>query len=499
MKKHFAKFTVFFAVLLVLTVLLTALPVKTAAEDALEFENIYDSQNPFTSLLYSYDHATVSDGKLTLNMWEGMPYEVGIVLPEALTETYKITGTIKVNNVIATADDDASIWNCIRIVAGRTTQTDYNTVSLYRKVGIQIVNFNAGAAVGVGEIYPYPAGTEFTSGSTMTFEVYREGRRLVFTLNGTKVIDYTLSEAEDLAAKENHNIIGFQSFNADYTISDLKVYVNKSESDGQTEKGKEFVNIYDPQSPMLLYSPDHATVDDGNLTLDLWEGVSYEVGIELPEALTETYKITGTIKVNNVIATADDDISIWNCIRIVAGRTTQTDYNTVSLYRKVGIQIVNFNGGVPVGVGFIYPYPAGTEFANGSTLDFELYRAGRRLVFSLNGTKVIDYTLTEEEDLAAKENHNIIGFQSTNADYTISDLKVYVLKDAAPEPTDEPTTMPTDEPATAPTDEPATTPAHTADNPKTGDSFTAAALVASAVFTIVSIFVLTKKKAAQNE
>lgn len=201
----------------------------------------------------------------------------------------------------------------------------------------------------------------------------------------------------------------------------------------------------------------------------------------------------------NVIATADDDISIWNCIRIVAGRTTQTDYNTVSLYRKVGIQIVNFNGGVPVGVGFIYPYPAGTEFANGSTLDFELYRAGRRLVFSLNGTKVIDYTLTEEEDLAAKENHNIIGFQSTNADYTISDLKVYVLKDAAPEPTDEPTTMPTDEPATAPTDEPATTPAHTADNPKTGDSFTAAALVAAAVFTIVSIFVLTKKKAAQNE
>ena len=405
----------------------------SAQDDDKSFENIYNGENP--QLMYNYEHATVNNGDITLHIWENMPYQVGIRLEEDLTENYKITGNLKINDVIATADDDISIWNCIRLVAGRKSDGDYNTISLYRKVGIQIVNFNAGAAVGVGDIMPIPEGIQFAAGSEMAFEIERQGSRLIFRLNGATIIDYVLSESEDLAAKEGHNIIAFQSQNFDYTISNLKVLVEK-EVDTE-EKETEFVDIYDKTNPQLMYSFDHATVDNGDINLQMWRDVPYQVGVQLSEALTENYKLSGNIHVNDVIATADDDISIWNCIRILAGRKSDSQYVTVSIYRKVGVQIVTFNNGALAGVGPNIPLPEGTEFVNGADMSFEIERQGSKLIFTLNGTKLIDYTLAESEDLSDGAN-SIIAFQSTNVDYTVSDIKVLVEKEVVVTPPAEP-------------------------------------------------------------
>ena len=404
--------------------------VLNAASESNEYRDIYDKTNP--QLMYSYDHAVVENGDIRLQMWRDVPYQVGVQLSESMTKNYKLSGKIKVNDVIATADDDVSIWNCIRIVAGRKSDGDYNTISIYRKVGVQIVNFNAGAPVGVGAIVPLPAGTEFVPGAEMTFEIERQGSRLLFTLNGTTIIDYTLSESEDLADVANNNVIAFQSTNADFTVSDIKVLVEKEvESE---EKETEFVDIYDKTNPQLMYSYDHAVVENGDIRLQMWRDVPYQVGVQLSESMTKNYKLSGKIKVNDVIATADDDVSIWNCIRIVAGRKSDGDYNTISIYRKVGVQIVNFNAGAPVGVGAIVPLPAGTEFVPGAEMTFEIERQGSRLLFTLNGTTIIDYTLSESEDLADVANNNIIAFQSTNADYTVSDIKVLVEKEVVAPP-----------------------------------------------------------------
>ncbi len=444
MKYLFKKIVVGITVsVMVLTLLLNAFSVNFAAEDNKEFEDICDLNSQ--SLLYSYDHATLENGDLTLKMWEGVGYEVGVKLPRALTETYKITGTIKVNDVIATADDDISIWNCIRIIAGRTTQADYNTVSIYRKVGIQIVNFNENVPVGIGEIHSYPEGTEFVPGAVMAFEIYREGRRLAFTLNGTKVIDYLLSEEEDLAAKENHNIIGFQSTNVDYTISDLKVLVDKdaatSQDPGQTDDGPELVwyDVIDWDSIETQYGTAETEIDrDGKvISMPFLENTPYQYGLMF-EGIKSKFRMSGKITINDIVDTGDDDISIWNGLRIICGRTDFLTYNTVSMYRLVGMQIVNNS---TVGIGPIIPYPEGFSFAEGTEFTFEILKDGRHFIFKLNDAVMIDYTVGKSEDLFVDDAYDNIGFIAINMAYDVTDLKVEV-EGLPPTPTPVPTEAP---------------------------------------------------------
>ena len=519
MKHLFKKITAGIIVpVMVLTLLLNVFPMNFAAEDNKELVDICDLNSQ--SLLYSYDHATLENGELTLKMWEGVGYEVGITLPKALTETYKITGTIKVNDVIATADDDISIWNCIRIVAGRTTQADYNTVSIYRKVGIQIVNFNENVPVGIGEIHPYPEGTEFVPGAVMAFEIYREGRRLAFTLNGTKVIDYTLSEEEDMAAKENHNIIGFQSTNVDYTISDLKVLVDKeaaaAQDPGQTGDGPELVwyDVLDWDSVETQYGATGTEIDrDGKvISMAYWENTPYQYGL-LFEGIKPKFRISGKITINDIIDTGDNDISIWNGLRIICGRTDFLTYNTVSMYRLVGMQIVNNS---TVGIGPIIPYPEGFSFAAGTEFTFEILKDGRHFIFKLNDAVMIDYTVGKSEDLFVDDAYDNIGFIAINMAYDVTDLKVEVEGEAPtpspiptevpqtpdPEPTVNATAVPT-QPATA---EPTEVPQKTASGGKTsGGNNSWIWLVIEIAFAVITVAIIViiissrkKKKDTQN-
>ncbi len=145
----------------------------------------------------------------------------------------------------------------------------------------------------------------------------------------------------------------------------------------------------------------------------------------LVDNLTENFTFSGKLTVTHVPVNGDDaamnDMSIWNGLRILCGGTSAAVNNSVSLYRRVGAQIVN-NGSV--GIGSIVPYFEDATLADGESMDFVIYRRGNRIVFTLNGNIVLDHTLTAEESLFAGRGRDI-GFISLNMEFEVSDMKLY--------------------------------------------------------------------------
>ena len=111
----------------------------------------------------------------------------------------------------------------MRIICGRTDFLNYNTISMYRKVGMQVVNHST---VGIGAIIPYSDGFVFEPGREFSFEIIKEGHRLIFKLDGKLIIDHTLAEKEDFFTEDAYDNIGFISINTEYTIRNFKVEID---------------------------------------------------------------------------------------------------------------------------------------------------------------------------------------------------------------------------------------------------------------------------------
>ncbi len=210
-------------------------------------------------------------------------------------------------------------------------------------------------------------------------------------------------------------------------------------------------------------SSEYTLIENIDVVLKLCEGVPYQSELKVPN-LPNNYVMSGKIHIDDVIATAADDISIWNGLRIIIGKTDSLTYNTVSIYRNVGIQLVNHS---TVGVGDIKPYPAGFTFADNTDFTFEIKKNGSSIIFSVNGTEVINYTLAAGEDFFTASGDNNLGFISINTHFVVSDLKVLVEIEQATE---------TQEPVT---------------NPKTGESSTTLAslmiLLSGCIFAINTV------------
>ena len=215
-------------------------------------------------------------------------------------------------------------------------------------------------------------------------------------------------------------------------------------AEGTSITKTEWVNLVDLNEMELEYSGSHAFVDDDKLVMTLWEDQPYQVGLLL-EGIQDTYRMSGTIRIEETINTGVDDISGWNGLRIIFGRTDFLNYNTISLYRQHGVHVVNHSS---VGLGPLIPYPQGFVFQNDTEFTFVLNKMGRHITFAMNDIPLIDYTLTEEEDFFIADAIDNIGFISINTAYEVSALSVEVerpVETATPEP--EPTEIRTVSPS----------------------------------------------------
>ncbi len=168
--------------------------------------------------IYPEDHAVY------MAFWQDTPYQYGLLF-EGIQPKFRMSGSIKIENVVITGEGDYSAWNGLRIICGRTDFLNYNTISMYRNVGIQVVNHST---VGIGDIIPNPEGFVFGPGTEFSFEIIKDGHRLIYMLDGAVIIDHMLAEEEDFFVEDAYDNIGFIAINTEYTVSDLKVEVDAS-------------------------------------------------------------------------------------------------------------------------------------------------------------------------------------------------------------------------------------------------------------------------------
>ncbi|MBE7066342.1 MAG: hypothetical protein E7385_02200 [Ruminococcaceae bacterium] len=272
----------------------------------------------------------------------------------------------------------------------------------------------------------------------------------------------------------------------------------QAEETEETEK-LEWVNILDREFPEVEdTSWGHARFEDEVIYMYMWQDQPYQFRVLL-DGLEPKFRMTGKIVLEEVTYTGEDDISGWNGLRIICGSQDFLNYNTVSLYARHGAHIVNHSS---VGVGPLVPYPEGFAFAAGTEFTFELYRDGRYIMFKINDTVMIDYTISESEDFYNQDVYNNIGFIAINTAYQVEDLKIeveQVVPDETPIPTEAPAT-PTVAPTIAPTEAPATeapvteAPGNTQNNNET-DNYTWVWIVAgvAAVAVIACVVVVLNK------
>lgn len=227
----------------------------------------------------------------------------------------------------------------------------------------------------------------------------------------------------------------------------------------ETEK-LEWVNILDWDYVEMQYGSGNSYVDEGIIYMDLLENTPYQYRLML-DGLEPKFRMTGKIYIEDVIDTGLDDISGWNGIRIICGSEDFLNYNTVTMYRQHGVQVVNNSA---VGYGPIVPYPEGLSFVPEREYTFELIKDEYHIIFKLNDTLMIDHTLTESQYYYNEDIYDNIGFIAINTALEVRDLKIEVEKnvlEATPVPTTQapttaPTEVPTEAPTTAPTEVPAT-------------------------------------------
>ncbi len=244
------------------------------------------------------------DRTVYMAFWQDTPYQYGLLF-EGIQPKFRISGTIKIENVVITGEGDYSAWNGLRIICGRTDFLNYNTISMYRNVGIQVVNHST---VGVGDIIPNPEGFVFGPGKEFSFELIKDGHRLIYMIDGAVIIDHMLAEEEDFFTEDALDNIGFIAINTEYSVKNLKVEVEDTSAPAVEPAVKVIVGDSETAVKPDATSQVALSMDGDKLVVKTEDGAT-DPWVSIPldnidttkyDSFTIRYSLDGSMAGNNV-------------------------------------------------------------------------------------------------------------------------------------------------------------------------------------------------------